>query len=107
MGVILFSSCCMAPHRAVKQNPQSSHFMEPVSLDVYPDYADYVKRPMDVGTAWKKCADGCYSHELELATDLCLIMENCHLYCDSRFPELPQLCDQVCCFTFKLGTCCW
>ncbi len=70
--------------------------MEPVRLDVYPDYTEYVKIPMDVGTAWQKCEAGCYSHESELAADLCLIMENCHRYCDSRFPELPQLCDEVC-----------
>ncbi len=93
---LITSPCCIALHRAIKQNPQSSPFLEPVRLDVYPDYIDYVKKPMDVGTAWKKCEDGCYSHESELAADLFLIVENCHLYCDSRFPELPQLCDQVC-----------
>ncbi len=69
--------------------------MEPVRLDVYPDYTEYVEKPMDLGTACQKCKDGCYSHESELAADLCLVMENCHRYCELRFPELPQLCDQV------------
>lgn len=53
--------------------------VDPVKLNI-PDYHNYVKYPMDVGTVRKKLEQGQYRTPLEVRDDLRLVWRNCATY---------------------------
>jgi Bromodomain len=57
-------------------------FLRPVNpdLDGAPDYFDYVKNPMDLGTIHDKLANHQYPTPRDLLADLTLMFDNCYTY---------------------------
>ncbi|OLL23440.1 Transcriptional activator spt7, partial [Neolecta irregularis DAH-3] len=58
----------------------STPFLNKVSKREAPDYFDFIKSPMDLGTAMKKLKTLQYSSKAEFVDDLLLIWSNCLLY---------------------------
>jgi len=55
-------------------------FLEPVDTAIVPDYLDYIKHPMDLGTVKKKLSEDQYRTLADLKSDLDLIWSNCCFY---------------------------
>ncbi|OBZ89628.1 Bromodomain and PHD finger-containing protein 3 [Choanephora cucurbitarum] len=55
-------------------------FLEPVNLDLVPDYLKVIKHPMDFSTMRKKIEDGTYTEADAFRSDFNLIVANAKLY---------------------------
>ena len=71
---------CDAILQALKKRKTSEWFLEAVSADDAPDYAEYVKLPMDYGTIGEKLAAGGYATPDAFAADVRLVSANAVLY---------------------------
>lgn len=72
----------MMINRKLWSKKEISAFKEPVDpirLNI-PDYHNYIKHPMDVGTVRKKLDQGVYKSPLEVRDDLRLVWRNCATY---------------------------
>ncbi|KAH0786329.1 CAMK family protein kinase [Histomonas meleagridis] len=61
-------------------NPVSSLFREPVDTDLYPEYKNYIKHPMDLGTVLSKLNNNKYSSVQQWHSDIELIWSNCEKF---------------------------
>jgi len=68
--------------------PNSEPFARPVDTSLLPDYPSIVTNPMDLFTMIKKTNDNKYNSIEEFTIDINLIMSNCVLYCNERFPDI-------------------
>ena len=55
-------------------------FVEPVNVEDVPDYCDYIKNPMDLGTMRTKIEQNQYEEFQNFIEDLNLIINNCTFY---------------------------
>ncbi|XP_027198351.2 peregrin-like [Dermatophagoides pteronyssinus] len=55
-------------------------FIEPVNVEDVPDYCDYIKNPMDLGTMRTKIEQNQYEEFQNFIEDLNLIINNCTFY---------------------------
>jgi hypothetical protein len=60
--------------------PAAAAFEMPVNTSFFPDYLDFVKRPMDLSTVEKKIKDGKYKYPEDFENDVLLIFRNCEAY---------------------------
>ena len=60
--------------------PHSEPFLVKVKKQDVPDYYDYIKHPMDLGTMSRKLRDNKYTSKQTFVDDLNLIWSNCLLY---------------------------
>ena len=60
--------------------PLNALFLEPVPLNEYPDYLDFVKTPMSFDIISEKISQKKYRSKKEWYNDVCLIFENCITY---------------------------
>lgn len=67
--------------------PHSLPFLHRVSRKEVPDYYDVIKRPMDLGTMFKKLKALAYLDKEQFVADLQLIHDNCYKY--NSEPESP------------------
>lgn len=67
--------------------PHSLPFLHRVSRKEVPDYYDVIKRPMDLGTMFKKLKALAYLDKGQFIGDLQLIYDNCYRY--NSAPESP------------------
>merc|ERR1712032_1381577 len=55
-------------------------FSQPVPRDVFPDYYELIKKPMDYGTMKEKLDRGEYRSTQQMQKDFLLVMQNCLQY---------------------------
>jgi hypothetical protein len=60
--------------------PAAAAFEMPVNTTFFPDYLDFVKRPMDLSTVEKNIKDGKYKYPEDFENDVLLIFRNCEAY---------------------------
>jgi len=60
-----------------KDEEKGGHFSVPVPADLFPEYYEVVKRPMDYGTMRKKLQNGEYRSAQSMQKDFILVMQNC------------------------------
>jgi len=70
-------------------------FRQPVKRREVPDYHLVVRRPMDLNTMQKKCRAAKYGSVAEFMADFRLLVDNCHLYNETRNPHLPPTADAL------------
>ncbi|XP_075053356.1 bromodomain and WD repeat-containing protein 1 isoform X1 [Mixophyes fleayi] len=75
---------CVALVDFVIDCEDSQPFREPVDLELYPDYKNIIKTPMDFGTIKERFAAGNYSSPLELCKDMRLVFSNAKLYTPNK-----------------------
>ncbi|KND00195.1 uncharacterized protein SPPG_04534 [Spizellomyces punctatus DAOM BR117] len=70
----------------------SDVFAEPVDLERFPQYLDFVDQPMDFGTIGAKLDDNCYTKIQDFVKDVLLVFINCRKF---NAPETgyPQIAD--------------
>lgn len=71
---------CKSITRRLFDHPLAEIFRYPVDLDVYTDYRQYVKYPMDLSTVLDKLGKKKYRSVNEWQRDIELIWSNCRLY---------------------------
>ncbi|KAG9036544.1 Transcriptional activator spt7 [Tulasnella sp. JGI-2019a] len=64
----------------LKSTQEAGAFLRAVKKAEAPDYDQYVKHPMDLGTVQKKVKAHTYQNKQQFASDLNLIWDNCLLY---------------------------
>ncbi|TPX68054.1 hypothetical protein SpCBS45565_g03374 [Spizellomyces sp. 'palustris'] len=71
----------------------SDAFAEPVDLERFPQYLDFVDQPMDFGTIGMKLDENCYTKIQEFVKDVLLVFINCRTF---NAPETgyPQIADR-------------
>jgi len=72
--------------KAVRAHAWAHPFMVPVTDKVAPDYHTVVKVPMDLGTIRNKVKEHEYSSRQSIMSDLKLMVDNCHMYNETRNP---------------------
>lgn len=66
----------------IVEKDTNQFFLEPVNVDEVPDYLDYIKEPMDLGTMRTKVEKNLYRSFTGFEKDLNLIIDNCTFYND-------------------------
>ncbi|KAH7641274.1 peregrin-like isoform x1 [Dermatophagoides farinae] len=64
----------------VVEKDMNQFFIEPVNVEEVPDYRDFIKNPMDLGTMRKKVDENQYISFDQFENDLNLIIDNCTFY---------------------------
>lgn len=64
----------------VKRHPFAGPFLQPVDLNLVPDYADVIHEPMDLSTVEHKLSSGKYSSAYEFSADIRKIWSNAFQY---------------------------
>ncbi len=59
-GVVGLATSCRCIIRQLAQKPEYAYFLDPVDLEVYTDYLDYVTNPMDFRTIDRRLESGYY-----------------------------------------------
>ncbi len=59
-GVVDLATSCRCIIRQLVQKPEYAYFLDPVDLDLYTDYLDYVANPMDFRTIDRRLESGYY-----------------------------------------------
>jgi hypothetical protein len=72
--------------------PEFREFHNPLNQK---EYTAVVKKPIDLTTIHTKATAFAYSSRGGWLEDLKLLRDNCHLYCESRHPNLPPLSDKL------------
>jgi len=70
----------------MKKNYRSHPFRKPVDCEIYKDYQELIKHPMDLQTVSDKFTNNQYLTVQELANDVKLIFSNCKIYNDEGSP---------------------
>lgn len=72
----------LASLRAVKRLRDAGPFLAPVDIVALniPNYFDYIKNPMDLGTMERKVSSNMYNSISEFTADMDLIVSNCALF---------------------------
>ena len=71
---------CAALLQALAKRRDAQWFVEPVSAEDAPDYAEYVKNPMDLGTIGSNLSAGKYADAHAFASDVRLVASNAVTY---------------------------
>ncbi|GLD95036.1 hypothetical protein PINS_up003661 [Pythium insidiosum] len=75
----------------LRAHPDSAPFMDPVSDRDFPEYKEIIPRPMDLSKVHVKARKCEYASAADFLDDIRLICNNCELFCEGRFPDLPPL----------------
>lgn len=70
-------------------------FVKPVAKKEAPDYMNYVKKPMDLGTIREKARKMVYKCRDDFRMDVEQIAVNAHEYNDGRNPGIPPLAEAL------------
>lgn len=70
-------------------------FKEPVSKDLYPDYYDVIKNPINLQEIYQKALREEYADIPSFEKDISLIESNCKHYCIDIHPEYEQVANLV------------
>ena len=74
-------SRCLPVLELLKLRPDAAWFLNPVSADDVPDYAEVIERPMDYSTIEGKLKGGAYGDDtLAFAADVRLVYQNAFKY---------------------------
>lgn len=88
---------------SLKKNNNARLFLRPVDpiKDGVPDYFDFIKHPMDLGTIEEKLESNAFIKPSDLQADLNLMFENCffyntnpNLYVHQAGKSLRELCER-------------
>jgi len=77
----------------VKSHPYSGPFLYQVTAREAPDYHKVIKRPMYLTKIQEKLKGFQYVTHKQFLDDIRLMVDNCHKYCETRFPHLPPMAD--------------
>eukprot|EP00802_Teleaulax_amphioxeia_P000375 Tamp_00375.p2 GENE.Tamp_00375~~Tamp_00375.p2 ORF type:complete len:861 (+),score=154.95 Tamp_00375:4039-6621(+) len=59
------------------------------------EYTNVVKQPMDLKTMLRRAESYSYCSHRGWLEDLKLVRDNCHLFCATRYPDLPPIADTL------------
>jgi hypothetical protein len=71
---------CKALVKSIISNRQGALFLKPIDLSEYPDYADKISTPMDLGTVRSMLEQGSYVSHEEFARDMRLVWSNAMVF---------------------------
>ena len=72
--------------------PYGTYFMEPVSLDQYPNYKKLVAQPMDLGTILNRLYLDLYTRPQDFWRDTGLIWKNCKKFNENANSDIRIMC---------------
>ena len=73
-------STCQTVLKSLTKGGLVHVFMQPVSLQQFPDYSKFVKKPMDLGTVGKKLNKKEYTDPAQFRDDVRQVWKNCSQY---------------------------
>uniref|UniRef100_A0A7S3CZF6 Bromo domain-containing protein n=1 Tax=Palpitomonas bilix TaxID=652834 RepID=A0A7S3CZF6_9EUKA len=76
-------------------NPKYGDFADPITVDIAPDYVEYVSNPMDLSTLQLRARALSYDSVEAFRRDLYLIESNCEAYCTTKFPDLIPIAKEL------------
>lgn len=71
---------CLMVLEKLSRDPLAEIFLEPVDLNDFPDYMDYIDTPMDLSTVREKAKNKKYQGPENFARDMRKIWNNCKVY---------------------------
>ncbi|XP_068619340.1 bromodomain adjacent to zinc finger domain protein 1A-like [Battus philenor] len=72
--------------RDILKHKDSWPFIDPVSVELVPDYLDVIDEPMDLSTVRDKLTEGQYATDEEMLADIALVFHNCFTYNKDTHP---------------------
>lgn len=81
--------------RVLKTLPGVEPFLQPVNRRAFPDYAEVISEPIDLGIVERKVAGYEYPSAADFMADIDLLVNNCHKYCEGRFFDLPEVANSI------------
>ena len=75
----------------MRNHQGATAFLHPVNPKEHPEYLEEVSIPMDLSTMYNKILSQDYEDLESFKHDVNLIKVNCEVYCETRYPHLPEV----------------